>query len=141
MAKFTTQQKRKRINFLFSFLKKYNHIATSKCCIYQLNLRSDIIRYFQYANARCNSNFYSQLKKNPQINVENGIYMHILQNETVWVKNRLIQPAIKNSYKNKNAHNGFLKSCYKRFLLSKKNVNENIRDFSVPSNILLLFLN
>ncbi len=31
----------------------------------------------------CNSNFYSQLKKNTQINVENVIYTCILPNEPV----------------------------------------------------------
>jgi hypothetical protein len=43
--------------------------------------------------------------------------MRSKQNELIKVKNRLIQPKIKNSFKNKNAHNGYLKSCYKRFFI------------------------
>jgi hypothetical protein len=43
--------------------------------------------------------------------------MKIMQNAPLKVKNRLIEPTIKNSHKNKNANNGYLKSYYKRFFI------------------------
>ena len=58
-----------------------------------------------------------QRKKNTKIIVANARYSRIMQNETLSVKNRLIQPIIKNSYKKKNACKGFLKILLQAFFI------------------------
>ena len=44
-------------------------------------------------------------------------FSEFLKKQPVKAKNKLIQPTIKNSCKKENAYNGYLKSCYKRFLV------------------------
>ena len=61
--------------------------------------------------------FTVNLKRILKLMQENQSYMRSKQIELIKVKNRLIHPIIKNSFKYKNAHNGYLKSCYKRFFI------------------------